>query len=53
MKRNYSAKDVASLKNSIDLIHPSHYLSKKLYYLLRKNFYEGTASMTYGALDTV
>jgi isocitrate lyase len=44
---------VAALRTSIDLITPSHYLSKKLYSKLRDSFNEGTCSKTYGALDVV
>jgi isocitrate lyase len=51
--RNYTAADVATLRGSIDLITPTHYLSKKLYWMLRKNFEQSKASYTYGALDTV
>ncbi len=52
-KRNYQAKDVASLRSSMDLVTPSHFLSQKLYGLLRKNFEQRNASKTYGALDVV
>jgi isocitrate lyase len=52
-KRNYKASDVASLRSSIDLVTPSHYLSKKLYWTLRSSFETGNCSKTYGALDTV
>jgi isocitrate lyase len=52
-RRNYSAKDVAALRPSIDLVTPTHYLSKKLYWTLRKSYELGTCSKTYGALDNV
>jgi isocitrate lyase len=52
-KRNYKPSDVASLRGSIDLVTPSHYMSKKLYWTLRHNFEAGTCSKTYGALDVI
>jgi len=52
-KRLYKPSDVASLRGSIELVTPSHYLSKKLYWTLRQNFEARTASFTYGALDVV
>lgn len=44
---------MASLRGSIDLVTPSHYMSRKLYWTLRQNFEARTASYTYGALDVV
>lgn len=52
-KRTYKPSDVASLRGSIDLVTPSHYLSKKLYWTLRQNYEAATASFTYGALDVI
>lgn len=52
-KRLYKGADVASLRSSIDLVTPSHYLSKKLYWTLRNNFEASTCSKTYGALDVI
>lgn len=44
---------MAALRGSIQLITPSHFTSKKLYWLLRKSFEQQTCSKTYGALDVV
>lgn len=51
--RNYSAKDVASLRGSITEKLLSHHTSDKLYKQLRKNQAEGTFTHTFGCLDTV
>ena len=53
LKRHYNAKDVASLRPSIPLVTPSHYLSRKLYNMLRANFNNKSSTRTFGALDTV
>ena len=52
-ERNYSVEDVAAIRPSIAVTTPSHYLSKKLYWTLRRNFNKGTCSNTYGALDNI
>ena len=44
---------MAALRGSIQLITPSHYLSQKLYGLLREKFNNRECSKTFGALDTV
>lgn len=45
--------DVAKIRPSISTITPSHYLSRKLYWTLRRHFNKGTCSNTYGALDNI
>jgi isocitrate lyase len=40
-KRHYTAQDVASLKSSLDLVTPAHYMSQKLYSGFRKAFEKG------------
>ena len=52
-KRHYTAQDVANLMSSIDIVTPSHYLTQKLYKLLRENFDKKEALPTYGALDNI
>lgn len=38
---------------SIDLVTPSHYMTQKLYKLLRESFDKREALPTYGALDNI
>lgn len=52
-KRSYKARDVAIIRPTISVTTPSHYLSKKLYWTLRRNFNNRTCSNTYGALDNI
>lgn len=52
-KRHYTAADVASLKSSLDIVTPAHYMSQKLYKDLRTSFEKREALSCYGALDNV
>jgi isocitrate lyase len=51
--RTYNAKDVAVIRPTISINTPSHYLSRKLYFTLRRNFNKGACSNTFGALDNI
>jgi len=53
IKRHYTANDVANMMSSIDVVTPAHYMTQKLYKLLRENFENKTALPTYGALDNI
>jgi len=52
-KRTYTSVDVAQIRPSISITTPSHYLSRKLYWTLRRHFNKGTCSNTFGALDNI
>lgn len=52
-KRHYTAQEVANLMPSLDVISPAHYLSQKMYKLLRNNFDKRESLSCYGALDNV
>jgi isocitrate lyase len=51
--RSYNARDVAVIRPSISITTPSHYLSRKLYWTLRRLYAKGGCSNTYGALDNI
>ena len=51
--RSYTSKDVAVIRPTISTITPSHYLSKKLYWTLRRCFNQKGCSNTFGALDNI
>jgi len=53
VNRTYTPKEVAEIQSTLKLITPSHYLSKKLYWLLRENFKNRQCSNTFGALDNI
>jgi len=52
-KRPFSAKQVASLRGTIQDVPASSYTAKKLYSLLRTSFEKGEYAHTFGALDPV
>jgi len=53
VNRTFGAKEVAEIKPTLSLVTPSHYMAKKLYWLLRENFKNRTCSNTFGALDNI
>ena len=52
-KRPYTAKQVASLRGSVQDVPASAFTAKKLYNLLRSSFEKGEYAHTFGALDPV
>lgn len=53
ISRPYSAKEIAPLRNSIHIEHPSSIMASKLYTLLRQKQKDQSFVATYGALDPV
>lgn len=51
--RDYTARDVVSLRGTLKQHYPSNDMAKKLWHTLKSHQANGTASRTFGALDPV
>lgn len=53
IQRPYKAVDIAKLRGSINLTYASHFMSKKLYHLMKDAYTKKQFHHTFGALDPV